>query len=391
MKIANTTGSPVEGVNFYGREKELEYAINKIEQGDSIILAAPRRVGKSSFAKKILAELKQKGWNTFEINLEEINSEEGFVRLFVESIQNETWWSRLNANGSEKLTQILESIKSTVEIDGVKASLEWKSKKTDVYEKLKKLLDHSEKTVIMVDELTVLLNCIIKSDKENGVEHVEYFLNWLRSFRQKSGTKIRWVFCSSIGIDNFANQYGLSYTINDVPSFPLEAFKRPKALSFIQALSDSLGLGLKDEHNEYILDKIVWHLPYFIQILIEKLNVKISVHELKLNNDLIDQAYELLMTVKELNTWEERIKNYGLLENYARHILLRLSIAKEGESRNILSTALQPKIEDEDERNLILSRLLYMLQNDGYIDMAEEKYAFRSPIIRDFWHHRFNK
>ena len=54
MAIGNIIGPPVEGENFFGREKELDFAWNHIKKGNSIILSAPRRIGKSSFAKKLL-------------------------------------------------------------------------------------------------------------------------------------------------------------------------------------------------------------------------------------------------------------------------------------------------------------------------------------------------
>jgi uncharacterized protein len=75
MAINNITGSPVEGDNFYGREKELEFAWNKIQNGNSLVLSAPRRVGKSSFGKRLIKIAKKEGWNTLEIDLEEIQSE----------------------------------------------------------------------------------------------------------------------------------------------------------------------------------------------------------------------------------------------------------------------------------------------------------------------------
>lgn len=54
--MKNITGSPVEGDNFFGRTKELEFAWEQLQNGNSLILAAPRRVGKSSFAKKLIAK-----------------------------------------------------------------------------------------------------------------------------------------------------------------------------------------------------------------------------------------------------------------------------------------------------------------------------------------------
>jgi len=214
MKINNITGSPVEGQNFYGRSKELDYAWSQISKGNSLILSAPRRVGKSSFAKKLLEKAKSEDWNTLEINLEEISSEIGFVNLLIEKLQAANWWQDSMSKAGRLFGQILESIKPSITLGEANVSLEWKNSKTDVYQKVKALLNHEEDTLIMVDELTILLNRLLKN--ENGLRDVEFFLNWLRSFRQVTGSKIRWVFCSSIGIDNFTNMHNLSHSLNDV-------------------------------------------------------------------------------------------------------------------------------------------------------------------------------
>ena len=52
-KIKNVIGGVAEGKDFFGRTKELERAIELLEDGNNLILAAPRRVGKTSFARKI--------------------------------------------------------------------------------------------------------------------------------------------------------------------------------------------------------------------------------------------------------------------------------------------------------------------------------------------------
>ena len=96
--INNITGSPVEGNNFFGREKELEYVWKHIQKGNSIILSAPRRVGKSSLAKKIIQQAKNTGWNSLEINLEEIKSEEGFLKVFIKELQKQDWWEKTKVN-----------------------------------------------------------------------------------------------------------------------------------------------------------------------------------------------------------------------------------------------------------------------------------------------------
>ena len=81
-KISIKTGPPVEGNDFYGREKELQYAWeNHILNGVSLLLSAPRRVGKSSFAKRMLKLAKENGWKTLYLDLQGIRVESKFVQI----------------------------------------------------------------------------------------------------------------------------------------------------------------------------------------------------------------------------------------------------------------------------------------------------------------------
>lgn len=51
--MRNRLGPPVEGDDFYGRDDELHFAWNQIKNENSLMMSAPRRVGKTSFAKKM--------------------------------------------------------------------------------------------------------------------------------------------------------------------------------------------------------------------------------------------------------------------------------------------------------------------------------------------------
>lgn len=392
MNIRNITGPPVEGENFFGREKELIFAWHHIKKGNSLILSAPRRVGKSSFAKKIIEFAKKDDWYTLEINLEEIKTEQGFVKLLIEKLQSENWWKKQLSKTVTNFEQTLSSINTNLEYSGVKVNFEWKSQKEDVYDKLKSLLNNKEETLIMVDEVTVLLNSLIKNDIENGINDVEFFLNWLRSFRQVSGTKIRWIFCSSIGIDNFTNMHNLSYTLNDVEPLHISEFTSEQAVEFVKALAISENLEFANNDVSYLLNKLGWNLPYFIQILFSNINQLVKIHNKSICNETTDEAYNNLINEKHLNTWAERLNEYNDFVPFANILLKHLSGISAGESRDNLYNLLFNKINDTDKTETILSKLLYMLKNDGYlINTQENKYTFRSPFLRDFWFNRFAK
>lgn len=48
MCISNKIGPPVEGDDFFGREKEIRKANRLLDNNHSLLLSAPRRIGESS-------------------------------------------------------------------------------------------------------------------------------------------------------------------------------------------------------------------------------------------------------------------------------------------------------------------------------------------------------
>ncbi len=333
-KLRNRTGPPVEGNDFYGREKEIAYVWKQINKGNNVMLPAPRRVGKTSFAKKMLEKAKTAGWDTLEINLEASHTEMDFVKLFVEGLKQFSFWEKMKDKG-ENLLKILKSIKPKVKMGPAEFELEWSGQKSDVYQQLDKLLDHDKPTLIFFDELTVLLDALIR--EENGAETVAHFLHWLRSVRQVSGSKIRWIFCSSVGIENFTFFHRLSKTTNDIPSYRLKSFDKPTATGLIIALEQDAGISLPPLLREKILNKIAYLLPYFIQIVFEKIASLHETENMEINEQLVDKAYQTVIEESYLNTWTERLyQQYEKQQAHAFFLLKLLCQRKDGLNRNHL-------------------------------------------------------
>lgn len=390
MNIHNKIGPPVEGDDFFGREKELGKAWKLITSKHSLILSAPRRVGKSSFSKKLLSKAKAEDWKTLYLDLEQVRSEKEFIQLFIEKLQETNWWEKSKAKISGTVTQIMESIKPNVSIGGgsVEISIDWKSQKPEIFTQLEKVLDHHEDTLIVIDELAIFLKHLIESP--DGTTEVTFFLNWLRSLRQKPGSQIRWIFCSSIGIDNFTHIHGLSHTLNDVPAFSLGEYTPEEAEQLLILLAQSENISFEEQERKHLLNLLQWHLPYFIQILFSEVILSpISYTDKQISIPLIDAAYQQLTKNKCLNTWDERLKEYAEYESPARQILKRLAQATEGETRKNLFALLYSRINDTDKTEDILSKVLNMLNHDGYTILSKDKHLFRSPLLRDFWYNLY--
>ena len=386
MCISNKIGPPVEGEDFFGREKEIRKANRLLDSNHSLLLSAPRRIGKSSLAKRLIEEKKQQGWKCVYIDLEETTTEEGFLRLVIEAFKKNGIWKQLTEGMSKGLVSVLDRIEKVTIGGVVDFNIGKREEQEDLYKNLKELIKHDENTFIVVDELTLFLGILNKS--ENGAEKVAFILNWLRSLRQVSKTNVRWLFCGSVGLRNFTTAMNLGFTINDLMEFGLGELTREEAEGLLSGLCKSEDMEMSEELINYTLEKLHWNIPYFIQVIFSKLAEE---YEDGVTKESIDIAYNKLCSENYLSTWSERLSEYREYEVPARQILKALSTQSAGLEReamlNILMTGQDAsKVEEVD---YILSKVLEMLENDGYIIKMDSIRTFRSSLLRDYWFNKF--
>lgn len=385
MCLSNKIGPPVEGDDFFGREKEIRQANRLLDRNHSLLLSAPRRIGKSSLAKRLIEEKKAQGWKCVYIDLEETTTEEGFLRLVIEAFKNNGIWKQFAEGMSKGLASVLDRIEK-VSVGPVDFNIGKKEEQEDLYKNLKELIKHEEDTFIVVDELTLFLGILNKSD--NGAEKVAFILNWLRSLRQVSKTQVRWLFCGSVGLRNFTSAMNLGYTINDLTEFSLDELTREEAIGLLRGLCRSEDINMSEECINYTLDKLQWNIPYFIQVIFSKLAEDYGG---KITQENIDVAYDKLCSENYLSTWSERLAEYREYEVPARQILKSLSTQSSGMDRDSMLDILMTDqdVSMREQIDYTLSKVLEMLENDGYIIKKNTTRAFRSPLLRDYWFSKF--
>ena len=204
MALKLKIGSPVSGEDFFGRNAELRKAETLIED-NNLMLAAPRRVGKTSFAKRLMEEQSAKGWNTIFIDLEEITNTEHFFKAFYDELM-----ALPEAKLKDKITSGLKKWLSGVEISTanlpVKAIVKIGAPGNDDFRELAEVLNMLDNhTLIVFDELTVLLESL--SALNDGDRMVRTFLNQFRALRSATTEKCSWLICSSVGVRNFTTQH----------------------------------------------------------------------------------------------------------------------------------------------------------------------------------------
>ncbi|MCL2103497.1 MAG: hypothetical protein FWH21_00345 [Kiritimatiellaeota bacterium] len=376
-KIDIKTGCIVEGKDFFGRKKELREAWDdRLLKGVSVLLSSPRRVGKSSFARRVLQVAKENGWATLHLDLQGTSTENQFVEHFLGQLQKEGWMEK------STLKNLVAKVAGSIESDKLKLNTDrWYT-----LDSIKRVIDGSDHGLIVVDELGCYLECLLR--EEDGEAKVETFLTWLRRCRLEPGTKVRWIFCSSIGIENFLSMNKLSKHFNDVASVRIAEFSEEEAKEFISRLNVHAKEAFTSEHIRYILDKLGWHLPFFIQLLVYEIDNLMKHGGHQLSRKTIDEAYDRLLdaTQHHFYPWEERLKDYGTPGEENAHVILKACACPKGESKDNLLAIFSKRMPDIDKAEEELAGLLVKLERDGYLVMKKNgRCVFRSPLLRDFW------
>lgn len=385
MAISNKVGPPVTGEDFFGRIRELSQAHRYLNSNHSLVLSAPRRIGKSSFAKKLVEDKTNSGWKCVYIDLEGVQSQEDFLNILITKFDNSKIWNQAADVAEGFFNRILEGVKG---IGPIKFDFSKTDAPQNLYSSLAGAIDHSKDTLVVIDELPLFLNIIDKEDtlhREAG-----FLLNWFRSLRQVTDTKIRWIFCGSVGLHAFTSMRNLSMTINDMVSFDFDALSQEEAEGLIIALANSLNLPISTYSVKYIIDKIEWHVPYFIQLLFTTIK---DYPEAKngIAQQMVDEAFDHLAHTDDLNTWYERLAEYNGFKEGAELLLNALSIADDGLSRDELLEMYSQFIDEPPLRaNTKFSLILNMIEHDGYI--VREKGGirrFHSPLLKKWWYSKF--
>lgn len=381
--IRNLIGPPVTGTDFIGRERELADAWKAIEDTNSLLLASPRRIGKSSFAMMLAKKAEVSGWNALYLDLQGLKDEGDFISLLIKKLNKIKEKNSLFELTKNKIHALLSTVRK---VDAFKITLEFQKNPENSYEKLSKAFQLPQRTLIVIDELVLFLQ---ELNKKGDIDRAENFLNWLRSIRQKEAKTVSWVFCSSISIHGFVSQNNLTYTINDVAPFNLGEMTTKEATLLLNSLDESYGTNLSDNDVQYILNRIEWKLPYFIQLFFNKLVTSKERNKGMALEERCTMIFKEIIQEHELDTWSERLAAYGADEKAARTLLCYLCQPDHKSERSFLEEVIKDKIPKQADVKEKYAAIKRMLETDGYIIQDGNGIHFRSPIIREFWFNRY--
>ncbi|ODS36457.1 hypothetical protein BEH94_01155 [Candidatus Altiarchaeales archaeon WOR_SM1_SCG] len=386
-------GSPVRNDNLYGREEVIDLIWKKLE-GSNILLAAPRRFGKTSIMFN-LRDSPREGFDVFYLDVEWIRKPSDFIVEIITELLSKDSTKRIITSARSFPKKILDIIKGNIEeIEYADIKIKLREELSGNWEEqgkyLIKLIEKSQnKVVFTVDEFPVMIHEM----SEKNPEETKTFLNWFRSLRISPEVfkNIRFVIGGSIGIERILNKMDSIATINDLEKIYIGEFNKKDAENFIIELFKSEDVDVDKGIVNKILDLIGKHIPYFIQVLVSETIKESRNKDIDISREFVEKVYKEKVLGVECRTYFEhyymRLRQYSeLLEEKSSKAILK-TLAREDEMKpktlyQIYLKAIS-KTDDPDGFNYLMGDL----ENDFYIKFNHENetYSFASKILKDWW------
>ncbi len=376
--MRNIVGQTPRGNDFYQRDQVINKTYRRLDAGNHIYMSAPRRAGKTAIMR-YMEDNPRKGYAFLYISVEDVDDTEHFFEMLSEELLSSHAVSRL-IKASEKaqgiFTQFAEHIKK-VKVWNVELETQTKEqpKYSKVFEDLMRRLDTDDfKIVLLIDEFPVALERIAKEQGDDaGIE----FLHINRSIRQRAQNGLQFVYTGSIGLPNIARKLDATATINDLNVIEVPPLSLKEGKEFTRLLLRTYGVRHSPKTVDYMLAKLRWLMPFFIQLIVQMLIDEYEVVQRVITKEDVDKVIE-----KASNH-----RNNIYFESY--YSRLDKSLTKE---ESLLAKMILSEIAIHDsvppdryiDQPAAIS-VLEILEFDGYINSHGDFYTFNSPILQLWW------
>jgi len=313
------TGDAVTGESYLRREKINDLFWSHIEKGCDVLFVAPRRVGKTSIMKDLVATAPEDYYCIYK-NVEGASSKNLFYKRIFEMLierlsrsrKNLIWFeSWINRFGIKKIG------KESIEI-----KISPKNYQIEVFDLLNEVAKEEMTIILFVDEFAeVILNLKNTGKSDEAIS----ILHELREIRHNNDLKnIIFVYAGSIGLHYIVREIGRPKLINDIEPLHVDPLTTKEAEDLIIQLTSGATIQYNPENKNYLLEKIEHLIPYFIQLMLAEINELCYKRGLiEIDSSLIDEAF--ICVVKKtanFDDWTKRLKDY-LKSNFSfvNHIL----------------------------------------------------------------------
>ena len=403
-KLKMAQGKVVTGQWFWDREKEKELLAQKIDENAHVLLVAQRRMGKTSLLAEVSRLLAERYVCLFADLQKCQSSADAIVELSLQIHAYKSLWEKAKGVFSNVLGRVLSSVES-IQIGELGVTLRsglnlgnWADKGDELLD----ILAGAEKpVVILLDEVALMINNMLKDENHNvtseGKAHTNEFMSWLRKNSIKHQGKICIVISGSIGLEPVLHQARLSATINNFVPLELKAWDNPTAVGCIKALAYEYGVQLEDGVPEEMVARLGCCIPHHVQMFFT------HVHDLCVKRDQmvcsiadVGEVYKNdMLGVRghvELTHYEERLEKVLPKELCALALDMLTEAAVIGHLSDEANSAFRKEypLEGRDVVE-VQKEILWVLEHDGYLEGGAKGYVFVSKLLRDWWRNRYKR
>jgi uncharacterized protein len=368
--------------SYYFPRPDIEADIwAEIKKGNHVLLAAPRRVGKTSVMQAMMDHCPEDTRCIFE-NIQGIKSEAEYYEKFYALLLRCLSGFDKGTNWIKKFTEGLNIEEITWE--GVKFG----DKKAINFEKaigelLTKIAQNKVRVVLLLDELPEVLNNLHRQERSTEAGNI---LNHLRSLRQNPDIRghLALVLAGSVGIQHVVKLIeGRIADLNDFANVPFEPLGRNEAEDYLAWATEGATVQYAPDVRDHLLDQVQHYIPYFLNLLLDELNR--SARKTKnpaVGKAEVDAAFQKVVKNSDhFKEWKNRLGDYFTPEQAGFMHQTLVVIAHEGRIsvQKLYDQAVKHQLESG------YMELVRGLEHDGYVFETSGHYAFVSPFLREFW------
>lgn len=392
--LVNQVGPPVRGKNCYGRDATVDLIWEKLSCGH-VLLAAPRRFGKTSIMYRLLDEPRW-GYKVVLMDLEDLGEPAEFVTALAELVVKDQQLGRLVRGLSYLPKKLWSGFRNTVEeveLYRLRVKLReqlrprWRESGEELFARL---AGAPAPVVLMLDEFPMMIERMARSEARR--EEAQMLLRWLRALRQSPRREnVRFLIAGSIGIGNILNQLNEISAINDFEQIRLAPFSAPVARAFLDELAQAQRMPLAPQSKRKMLQLLGVLVPYFIQVMFCEVRKAYLQEGEPVSPKEVERIYHEKVLGVDCKTYFDHY--YGRLRIYyppqeeavVKRMLRELAMVG-SLSRDACYQFYGNEVGAGAELEQF-ERLMVELENDFYIrfEPRTRQYEFACKLLRDWW------
>ena len=388
------TGSAVTGADFFGRERELDLVLQKVMNGDHVLLTGQRRMGKTSLARELGLRLEKLGWLSIYVDVEGASSIEDVIRKIGQAV------FLIEPKAKQILRRVGEAAHRIERVEVFDFSLQlgesltsgsWAEMGSRIFEVCR---NHDKKVFLVIDELPILLSRLEKQGDRS--DQIEMLLSWFREELQMvHDAQLIVLFSGSIGLVPLVTRLGISDRINHLYQYRLGPWSEETCVRCLRCLSESYEVPMDENVPRAMVGRLGIGIPSHVQLFFDKVRTHMVMNELdRITESEVEYVYsnELLgpSGSKDLYHFESRLSDALDAQTYEIAMKILTEAAIRGvfadRSKRALVSMYERVTKSSEEK---VAWALDTLEQDEYLQHVESGYVFTSQLLKDWWKVRF--